>query len=150
MEQLMAYSVTGGVAIQSPPHDVFAALADPQVQMTYDGEMMLAVEKLTAGPIGKGTTFRGKFKGMGSVDYTYAAFDEDRLIEHSVRMPFGPARHRFEFFQEGTGTRLQQTITAEPNLIGRLLWPIVIKGQCDKRIATLNARVKRHVEASRS
>jgi hypothetical protein len=115
--------------------------------MTYDGEMMRSVEQLTPGAIGKGSRFRGDFKRMGKVEYEYADFEQDRLIEHAVRMPFGSARHRFDFADAGSGTTLTQTITVRPNLLGRIAWPLMVKRMMSKRVQTLNGLVRDYVEA---
>ena len=66
--------VNDTIEIDRPVNKVFGALADPNVQITYDGDMFRAVEQLTPGTIGKGTRFRGKFKGMGWVEYAYDEF----------------------------------------------------------------------------
>lgn len=141
-------TVSDSISISRPIARVFAALENPEVQVTYDGEMFRSVEKLTPGPIGKGTRFRGDFKGMGKVEYEYAGFEKDRLIEHAVKLPAGSARHRFEFTPEGTGTRLGQTIDVQLNLLGRILWPLMMKGMMGSRVRTLNGLVKQHVEAN--
>jgi hypothetical protein len=85
---------------------------------------------------------------MGTVEYEYAEFEQDRLIEHSVRMPFGAARHRFQFDGDGVSTTLTQTIAVRPNLVGRILWPLIMKRMMSKRVKTLNGLVKQHVERS--
>ncbi|HUP84454.1 MAG TPA: SRPBCC family protein [Acidimicrobiales bacterium] len=141
-------SVSDSIQIQRPVEEVFSALADPQVQMRYDAEMMRANEQLTAGPIAKGTRFRGKFKGMGSVEYTYEEFEPNRLIQHHVKMPFGRMHHRFELGADGDGTRLNQSIKIEPNALGSILWPIMMKRMMQKRVETLDGLVKRFVETS--
>ena len=146
-EDAVNYSVSESVAINHSLSEVFTALEDPQTQIKYDGETYRSTEKLTLGPIGKRTRFRGDFKGMGQVEYEYSAFEKDRLIEHFVKTPAGIVHHRFEFIPEGNGTRLTQSIEAVPNLLGRLLWPIILKRQFQQRIQTLNTRVKRYAES---
>lgn len=138
--------VSQTVVISSSPAEVFAALADPQIQIRYDSATYRSSEQLTSGPIGKGTRFRGKFKGMGSVEYEYDEYKEDSLIQHYVRMPFGAARHRFEFEPVDGDTRLTQWMRIEPNALGRILWPVAIKRMMVKRLTELNGRVKRYVE----
>jgi hypothetical protein len=139
--------VSDAVLIDRPPDVVFAALANPAVQMTYDGEMLRSVEKLTPGPIGKGTRFRSEFKGMGNTEYDFAEFDEPDLLEvHVGKVPFGALHHRFEFMPQGTGTRLTQSITVTPNLLGRLLWPLVIRRMMSARVQTLSGLVKQYAE----
>jgi uncharacterized protein YndB with AHSA1/START domain len=140
-------SVTDTTYIDRPPQIVFAALEDPETQVRYDHDTLRSVEKLTPGPIGMGTRFRGDFKGMGKVEYEYAKFELGHLIEHAVKMPFGEARHRFLFEQSTDGTRLAQTITVAPNLLGQLLWPLMIKRMMENRVRSLNERVKVYVES---
>jgi uncharacterized protein YndB with AHSA1/START domain len=141
-------SVSDSVQIQRPVEKVFGALADPQVQMRYDGEMMRANEQISPGPIGKGTRFRGKFKGMGTLEYAYEEFEPNRLIQVFVKIPFGRMRHRFEFAAEGDGTRLSQSISMELNALGSILWPVMMKRMMQKRVRTLDGLVKRFVEKS--
>lgn len=142
--------VNDTIEIDRPVNEVFGALADPNVQITYDGDMFRAVEQLTPGTIGKGTRFRGKFKGMGWVEYAYDEFEPNRLIQHGVRMPFGVVRHRFEFSSIGQRSRLVQRIAVQPNLLGRVLWPLMIRRMMQNRVRTLNGLVKRYVESRES
>ncbi|MGH9883946.1 MAG: SRPBCC family protein [bacterium] len=144
----MAYTVTSSIVIDGPPGDVFAALADPAVQITYDRETYIATEQLTPGPIGKGTRFRGTFKGMGTVEYEYDEFEPGRLIQHHFVMSVGDTHHRFEFSPESGGTRLTQTIDTEPSLFGRVVWPLLLERKLRARMRTLNTLVRTYVEAS--
>src|SRR5687767_7280843 len=86
--------VEDAAEIDRPVSEVFAALADPNVQIAYDGGMK-AVQQLTPGEIGRGTRFKVKLRGMGWVESSYDEFDQDRLIQIGVRLPFGALRHRF-------------------------------------------------------
>ena len=139
-------TVSDSVVIARNPAAVFAAIEDPTVQMTFD-DMIRSVERLTDGPIGKGTRFRGDFKGMGTVEYEYADFEAGRRIVHGVRMPFGGMRHAFALSPEGGGTRLVQTIDADLNLLGKLLWPLMMQRMFRQRVASLNGRIKTFVES---
>ena len=139
--------VEATVDIPRPVQKVFAALADPKTQMMYDGEMFMAIEQLTPGPIGRGTRFRGKFKGMGWLECTYDEYEVGSLIQVAVKMPFGAARHRFEFQPTDQGSRLKQRMIVETNLIGAALWPLIVKRMMQKRVRTLNGLVKQYVEA---
>jgi ligand-binding SRPBCC domain-containing protein len=138
--------VEDAVEIDQPVTEVFAALADPNVQIAYDGDMK-AVQQLTPGEIGKGTRFKVKLKGMGWVESSYDEFDQDRLIQIGVRLPFGPLRHRFDLTPTGQGSRLTQRISVEPNLLGRVMWPLMMRRMMQKRVQTLNALVKKFVES---
>ena len=138
-------SVQDQIVIARPPETVFASLADPAVQMTYDAEIRSIIQ-LSPGPVARGTRFRGDFKGLGQREIVYAELEPDRLIEHAVKLPFGAGRHRFELRPEGEGTRLVQTITLSPNVLGRILWPLFISRMLTKRVSSLNGLVKAHAE----
>ena len=57
--------VESTVGIPRPVQKVFAALANPNTQMTYDGEMFKAIEQLTPGPIGMGNALPRQVQGVG-------------------------------------------------------------------------------------
>ena len=142
-------TVQDSIEINAPVHQAFEALADPAQQMKFDGDMMLSCEKISDGPIGKGTRFRGRFKGMGTMEYSYSEFIPDQLIEHAVQMPFGSLRHRFQFEANGGGTRLTQQATLQPNFAGKIMWPLMMKNMLSKRLQTLNVLVKGFAEAKK-
>jgi ligand-binding SRPBCC domain-containing protein len=138
--------VEDAAEIDRPVTEVFAALADPNVQIAYDGDVK-AVQQLTLGEIGKGTHFKVKLRGMGWVESSYDEFDQDRLIQIGVRLPFGALRHRFDFTPTERGSRLTQRISVEPNLLGRVMWPLMMRRMMQNRVQTLNALVKKFVES---
>jgi uncharacterized protein YndB with AHSA1/START domain len=140
-------SVEKSTEIKGSVNRVFEALANPENQMKFDGDMMRSCEKISEGPIGKGTRFRGDFRGMGKMEYEYSEFTENSLIEHAVRMPFGSMKHRFRFEPTSDGTRLTQTIVLKPNIIGQIMWPLAMKGMTSKRMQTLNGLLKQYVES---
>jgi uncharacterized protein YndB with AHSA1/START domain len=75
--------------IAAPPEAVFDAAADPQTQLSWDAGNLLAVEKLTPGALARGARYRGRFKGMGTVEYEFAEFDRPHRFAHRTQVPFG-------------------------------------------------------------
>ena len=136
---LFEYSVD----ISARPAAAFAAIADPKVQMTFDQDF--EGEKLTEGPIGRGTRFRGRIKGLGSADYEYSEFESGHLIEHATKTPMGRLRYRFEFSAAPAGTRLVQRSTGDLNLLGVVILPLM-KGRVEARMRVLNSRIKTYAE----
>ena len=139
-------SVSAATEIDRPPEIVFAALADPLVRLSYDRATLRSVEQLTPAPIGQGSRFRGDFRGLGMLEYEYTAFEPGRLIEQALQLRVGRVRQRFQFRPSGRGTRLIQTITLQPNILGRLLWSLLTRREMTRRARTLNALVKQYVE----
>jgi hypothetical protein len=138
-------TVANDVFIWKPAHRVFVAFADPAVQALYD-PMLSSVEKLTAGPIAKGSCFRAQFEHAGTVEFEFTEFEQDQLVEQSAQMPFGPMRHRIELEARPDGTRLRQTITLEPNIRGLAMWPVLLQQALSDRLRRLNELVKGNVE----
>lgn len=112
--------------IAASPEAVFDAAVDPETQLRWDAGSLLEVHKLTPGPLAKGSRYRGRFKGMGTVEYEFAEFDRPHRFTHRTRVPFGVMSHQltFDSVTEG-GTRLTQEGWLEPNLIGRLMAPVI-------------------------
>ena len=134
------------ILIYAPMDQVFTALADPQNQMKFDREILRSYQKLDDGPIDKGTRFRGEFKGIGRVEYEYAEFKKNQLIERAVKMPFGSMRHIFLFEPTTGGVRLTQSIIPEHNLFANILWLLLIRNVVKKWIRKLNVLLKNYAE----
>jgi hypothetical protein len=86
---------------------------------------------------------------MGKIEYEYSEFGQNRLIEHSVKMPFGFMRHRFVFEPANSGSRLTQSIIIELNVIGKILWPLMMKSMMVKRMRKLNGLLRNYLEHSK-
>jgi uncharacterized protein YndB with AHSA1/START domain len=117
-------AVTTTDIIPAAPERTFQVAADPETQLRWDAGTLQSVEKLTPGPLGKGSRYRGRFKGMGTVEYEFAEYDAPRRFAHRTRVPFGVMNHRLTFEPAAEGTRLTQEGWLEPNLIGRVIAPI--------------------------
>lgn len=136
--------------LEAPPEVVFDAAADPETQLLWDATTLREVTKLTPGPLAKGSRYRGRFKGMGTVEYEFAEFDRPRRFTHRTKVPFGSMSHQFTFEPADGGTRLTQEAWLEPNLVGRLIAPVVgrmlrrrlptVAGELRDYLATLPSR----------
>lgn len=119
------FKVSETAIIERPPAEVFPIAADPQTQLLWDPETLKSVEKLTPGPLGQGSRYRGKFKGFGTMEYEFAEFESPRRFAHLAFMQMGKLRHTFTFEAVPEGTRLTQEGRLEPNLLGRIMWPVM-------------------------
>jgi hypothetical protein len=130
--------VTESAIVHSPPERVFALAADPQEQLKWDPETLKSVEKLTSGPLEKGARYRGDFKGFGTVEYDFVEYDPPRGFAHRASMKMGQMKHIFRFEAVREGTRLTQVGQLEPNLLGRVMSPMLKSGlrKRFRRIAT--------------
>lgn len=131
--------------IAAPVERVFAAASDPNEQLRWDSNTLRSVEALTPGPLVAGARYRGRFKGFGTVEYEFAEFDAPQRFAHVARMPMGRMTHRFTFKPVDGGTEITQTGSLDPNLLGRLLSPVV-RAMLGKRFRLIADELSRYVD----
>lgn len=137
--------VTVMATIHHPQEVVFRTAAYPEKEIEWDPEMK-AVEKLTDGPLGKGSRYRGKFKGFGTIEYEFAEFDEPRRFIHQARVAIGTFQHRFIFEPVNGGTSLTQEGELWPNVLGWIASPMV-KWMLGKRFRLIAAEVDSYLQS---
>jgi uncharacterized protein YndB with AHSA1/START domain len=135
--------------IPAAPDHVFQVASDPEIQLRWDRDSLRAVEKLSSGPLGKGSRYRGKFKGIGTVEYEFAEFDPPHRFTHRTHMPFGSMNHRLTFDPAPEGTRLTQEAWLEPNLIGRVIAPIANR-MLGRRLPVVARELREYVTRAES
>lgn len=127
--------------------ELFAAASDPHRQLEWDAVTLRRVEMLTDGPVSAGSRVRGTFRGFGTVDYEYVAYEPDRTFAHLARLPMGTMRHTFAFEPAPGGTVMVQVGELDPNLVGRIGRPIVAR-VLRHRFATIAAELDRYLRAT--
>lgn len=137
--------VSDAVTIRRPTQELFEIAADPETQLKWDPAALQRVEKLTTGPLGPGARYRGKFKGMGSVDYEFVEFEPGRRFSHDAVVSLGRVHHIFHFEPAPEGCRLTQTIRFEPRSGARLLAPLM-KAMFRRRMHVINTELKEYAE----
>lgn len=142
------FRVSESAVIEGPPAEVFGVAADPQEQLRWDQGTLRNVEKLTCGPLGRGARYRGEFKGFGTVEYEYDVFEPGKEFTHRAAMRIADVRHTFEFQEVPEGTRLTQSIVAEPKGIGKLMAPIM-KVMMKRRLSVINDEIGRYLLETR-
>ena len=140
------FRVSESAVIPYPPAAVFETAADPHKQLEWDPNTLKAVEKLTQGPLGPGARYRGSFKGFGVMEYEFPEFEPPRRFAHRARLPMGEVRHTFVFEPVPEGTRLTQEGQVTPNLLGRLLRPLMAR-RLRKRFRTIAAELDQYLRA---
>jgi hypothetical protein len=138
--------LSASTIIRRPLPLVFTTAADPELQLKWDLETLKRVEKLTPGPLNRGSRYRGEFKGMGTVEYEFADYEPNRRFSHHTVMPIGDLFHLFEFEAVPEGTRLTQSMRLEPKGIGKLIAPLM-RGMLRKRLSTVSAELESYLGA---
>ena len=132
--------ISESAVIRRPVEEVFDAAADPQTQLEWDPGTLRSVEKLTPGPLGQGSRYRGDFKGSGVVEYEYVEFDRPRRFAHRADVKIGRIRHVFTFEPVAEGTRLTQEAHLRRNFLGRLMGPLATN-IVRKRLRTIGSEL---------
>ena len=136
--------VSESTIIEHPPAEVFEVAADPHEQLKWDPETLKSVEKLTPGPLGRGSRYRGEFKGFGTVEYEFDEFERGRRFTHHTVVNLAEIRHIFEFEAVPEGTRLTQSMEAEPRGVGKLMAP-VLRVMFRRRLRAINSELARYL-----
>jgi len=137
-------TVTHTSVITRPPDEVFAAAADPFTQLKWDPGTLKRVEKLGEDGLARGARYRGEFKGFGTVEYEFTEYDPPRVFEHTAKVKAGIMRHTLRFEAVPEGTRLVQEGHLTPNLLGRLMGPMLKRG-LKTRFATIGDELQAYL-----
>ncbi len=117
--------------------------SDPEKQVDWDKGNLIKVEKLTPEPLQKGSRYRGKFKGMGSVSYEFV-FDPPKRFAHSAKLPFGRIRHIFTLDAVPEGTQLTKEGILNLNPLGWLMVPM-LKRMLRRRFRAINTELREYL-----
>lgn len=120
-------SIHGEILIERPVELVFDFVADERNEPVYNHRMVRA-EKLTEGPIGKGTQFRAATRAIGKraemlIEIT--DYDRPRRLASTTRMSSADIRGAVTFAADPDGTRLRWSWDVQPKGTLRLLASVV-------------------------
>jgi uncharacterized protein YndB with AHSA1/START domain len=135
--------------IPRPLEEVFDAAADPFQQLQWDAKLLKSVQPVGSGPLAKGARYRGRFKGMGTVEYEYADYDPPHRFAHRSALPMGEMLHTLEFEPVDGGTRLTQRISMRPTFLGRVMGP-VMRPRMRRRMRDLPLQLTEYLQAKRT
>lgn len=133
--------ISESTVIERPPAEVFEVAADPHEQLKWDPETLKSVEKLTPGPLVRGSRYRGEFKGFGTVEYE---FERGRRFTHHTVVNLAEIRHIFEFEEVPEGIRLTQSIEAEPRGVGKVI-ALIMRMMFRRRLRAINSELSRYL-----
>jgi uncharacterized protein YndB with AHSA1/START domain len=114
--------------IKRPVEDVFAVLSDFSNGSRWSAGQAEPAVKTSDGPIGVGTTWHDVSKIVGrrfESDIEFTEFEPDRRIVFTMTKPF-PITSTVTLEPVVGGTRVSQTIQAEPGGFFKLAEPLVV------------------------
>ncbi len=120
-------SIEGEIVIGRPPDVVFDYVADQRNEPRYNPSMVRA-EKITAGPVGKGTRFRSAAMSMGrsaEMLIEYTGYDRPARLSSITTMRQADVSYTLRFEPDAGGTRMRWSGQVRPRGAVRLLGPVI-------------------------
>jgi hypothetical protein len=141
--------IEGEIVIGRPVDVVFDYVADQSNEPRYNLRMVRA-EKITPGPVGKGTRFRSAVVSMGRTAELLiecTGYDRPRLLESATAMQQAVISYTLRFEPAAGGTRMRWSGQVRPKGTFRLLGPVItwLGIRQEQRIW---AALKKHLEAA--
>jgi hypothetical protein len=141
--------IEGEIVIGRPVDVVFDYVADQSNEPQYNPRMVRA-EKITPGPVGKGTRFRSAVVSMGRTAEMLiecTGYDRPRLLASATAMQQANISYTLRFEPAAAGTRMRWSGQVRPKGTFRLLGPVItwLGIRQEERIW---AALKKHLEAA--
>jgi hypothetical protein len=141
--------IEGEILIDRPVDVVFDYVADQSNEPHYNPHMVRA-EKITPGPVGKGTRFRSAVASMGRTAemlIEYTGYDRPMLLASTTTMAQADFNYLLTFEPAAAGTRMRWSGQVRPKGVFRLLGPMIswLGKRQERRIW---ASMKQHLEAA--
>jgi hypothetical protein len=141
--------IEGEIVIGRPVDVVFDYVADQGNEPQYNPQMVRA-EKITAGPVGKGTRFRSAVASMGRTAEMLiecTGYDRPALFATTTTMQLADISYTLRFEPAAAGTRMRWSGQVRPKGAFRLLGPVItwMGIRQEQRIWT---SLKKHLEAA--
>jgi hypothetical protein len=141
--------IEGEMVIGQPVDVVFDYVADQSNEPQYNRRMVRA-EKITAGPVGKGTRFRSAVASGGRTAemlIEYTGYDRPALLASTTTMQQADISYTLTFEHAAAGTRMRWSGQVRPKGVFRLLGPVItwMGIPQEQRIWT---SLKEHLEAA--
>jgi hypothetical protein len=141
--------IEGKIVIGQPVGEVFDYVADQSNEPQYNPRMVRA-EKVTAGPVSKGTRFRSAVASMGRTAEMLiecTGYNRPSLFATTTTMRQADISYTLRFEPVAAGTRMRWSGQVRPKGALRLLGPLItwLGIRQEQRIWT---SLKRHLEAA--
>ncbi len=117
-------SIRATYTINRPAADVFAVLMDVGDYPSWHPRVSNAT-KMTKGPIGLGTRFRGTSRPFGRLDMEVVEHEEPKCVKFRVETSIANWDHLIILTPEGERTRVDHIYEIKPRGLGILVAPFM-------------------------
>jgi len=143
--------IDGEIVIGRPVEVVFDYVADQRNEPQYNPRMVRA-EKVTEGPVGKGTRFSSAIMSRGhpaDMVIELTGYERPVRLAQETTMAQAGMSGTLTFEPLGTGTRMRWSWQVRPKGAVKLLAPVIaLMGRHQER--TVWTAMKQHLEASQA
>ena len=141
--------IDGEIVIDRPVQMVFDYVADQRNEPQYNPRMVRA-EKITPGPVGKGTRFRSAVTSMGRTAemlIEFTVYDRPTRLASATTMRQADISYTLIFEPASSGTRMRWSGQVRPKGAAKLLGPLIVSvGRHQEQ--RIWASLKQHLEAA--
>jgi hypothetical protein len=141
--------IEGEIVIGRPVAVVFDYVADQSNEPQYNPQMVRA-EKITPGPVGKGTRFRSAVTSMGRTAEMLiecTGYDRPKLFATATTMAQADISYTLRFEPAPAGTRMRWSGQVHPKGAFRLLGPVITRVGIRQEERNWTS-LKKHLEAA--
>ena len=141
--------IEGEIVIGRPVDVVFDYVADQSNEPQYNPQMVRA-EKITPGPVGKGTRFRSAVTSMGRTAEMLiecTGYDRPMLFTTTTTMAQADISYTLRFEPAPAGTRMRWSGQVQPKGAFQLLGPVITRLGI-RQEERIWASLKKHLEAA--
>ena len=132
--------MTSSVSVDRGQDAVFDYLVDPSNQVQWSPNFLELVRP-PAGPVGLGSTFQGKLKNFGTLEFVYDEFTPRRSFRMAADHRLGHMSHRFTVDGDSKSATVSHAVAFEPKGLGRLGAPLM-KPMLKRMITDLDLQLK--------
>jgi polyketide cyclase/dehydrase/lipid transport protein len=140
--------IEGEIVIGRPVEAVFDYVADQRNEPQYNPQMVRA-EKITPGPVGKGTRFRSAVASRGRTAEMLiecTGYSRPKLFATATTMTQADISYTLTFEPAPAGTRMRWSGQVQPKGAFRLLGPVITRVGI-RQEERIWASLKKHLEA---
>ena len=129
------------LTLDQPRERVFEFLTDLPNEPAWNPDCS-SVEMLSPEPVGKGSTYRGHFRGMGQVMVELTAHDRPQQFATRERSRMATGDFEFVLTPQGTRTQVEMRMRLRPHGAMLLLQPLM-----RRKIGQFLADLPGHIQA---
>jgi uncharacterized protein YndB with AHSA1/START domain len=120
---LVAISLDIETEVDAPLGELFDLMADPETEEQWNPDA-LEVRRVDQGPVAPGAEWRGRYKGMGTMEITLREYERPSRLVFAITGNRMDMDWAFTFALMQTGTRLTAAAELRPRGALRLLSPL--------------------------